>query len=175
MRQQGSFAGAIGMIDLAVALGVSTGVTMTVTAHNLDDVVPLARLLQERGVSELKLHCLRMVGNAAANPDLAVTHPNRYARLHQAIEGAGLGISVLYDSDLSPSPAGQACPNLVAGGWLDRIEADPRGALTVSCKAVGRDVNAFRWDKTTEAIVYEPRADDEFARGIPDVVYQAAG
>ncbi|HEV7899252.1 MAG TPA: hypothetical protein VGP31_15580 [Planosporangium sp.] len=44
----------------------------------------------------------------------------------------------------------------------------------MSCKAVGRDVNAFRWDKASQVIVYEPRADDEFTVGIPDVVYQTA-
>jgi Fe-coproporphyrin III synthase len=174
MRQPGSFASAIQMIDLAVALGITTGATMTVTDHNLDDVVPLARLLQERGVGELKLHCLRLVGNAARNPDLAVADPSRYADLHEAIDGAGLHLKVLYDSDLSLSPAVEACSNLVAGRWLDRIEADPRGALTVSCKAVGRDVNAFRWDMAKQVIVYEPRAIDEFAVGIPDVIYQTA-
>jgi hypothetical protein len=56
-----------------------------------------------------------------------------------------------------------------------RIESDPRGGLTVSCKAVGKDVNAFRWDKSQQVIVYEPRDNDEFALGIPDIIYQTAG
>jgi MoaA/NifB/PqqE/SkfB family radical SAM enzyme len=174
LRQRGSFTAALRMVDLAVGIGITTGATMTVTNHNLGEVVPLARLLHDRGVSELKLHCLRLVGNAADHPDLEVVDPGRYGDLHQAIRDADLGIRVIYDSDLSPAPAGAACSNLVSAGWLDRIEADPRGGLTVSCKAVGRDVNAFRWDKAKQVIVYEPKAGDEFSVGIPDVVYQTA-
>lgn len=174
IRQTGSFAGALEMIDHVVGLGVTTGATTTVTDRNLDEVVPLARLLQERGVSELKLHALRLVGNAAINVDLAVADTSRYADLHRQIANADLDIAIIYDSDLSPEPAGEACTNLVAGGWLDRIESDPRGGLTVSCKAVGRDVNAFRWDKSKQVIVYEPRDHDEFRDRIPDVVYVPA-
>jgi MoaA/NifB/PqqE/SkfB family radical SAM enzyme len=174
MRQRGSFAGAMEMIDLALSIGVTVGATMTVTQHNLDEVVPLARRLQEHGAVELKLHALRLVGNAVNNPDLEVVDVSRYGDLHRQINEASLRIAIVYDSDLSPEPAGEMCSNLVAGGWLDRIESDPGGGLTVSCKAVGRDVNAFRWDKSQHAIVYEPRANDEFAVGIPDVVYQTA-
>jgi MoaA/NifB/PqqE/SkfB family radical SAM enzyme len=174
IRQPGSFASAINTIDTAVALGVTVGATMTITDHNLEQVVPLARLLQRHGVSELKLHALRLVGNAAANPDLEVRDISRYGALHRQIREAGLSIPIRYDADLSPEPASQACTNLVAGGWLDRIESDPRGGLTVSCKAVGRNVHAFRWDKTRSEIVYEPRPDDELTQGIPDVVYQSA-
>lgn len=175
IRQRGSFTGAIRMINHAHALGITTGVTVTVTAHNLDQVVPLARLLQCHGVAELKLHALRMVGNAAGNRDLEVTDTARYGRLHEQIRDAGLDITVRYDADLSPTSTGPACANLVADGWLDRIESDPRGGLTVSCKAVGRDVNAFRWDKHDQKIVYEPHANDEFAQDIPDVVYIGTG
>lgn len=175
MRQRGSFNGAIEMVDLARSLNVTVGATMTVTQHNLDEVVSLAQLLQQHGVVELKLHALRPVGNAVTSPDLEVTEPSRYGDLHAQIRDAGLSIAIAYDSDLSPQPVGVACSNLVAGGWLDRIESDPRGGLTVSCKAVGKDVNAFRWDKTQQVIVYEPRDNDEFALGIPDVVYQEAG
>jgi MoaA/NifB/PqqE/SkfB family radical SAM enzyme len=175
IRQHGSFASAIEMIDVAAGLGLTIGVTMTVTRHNLNEVVPLARLLQEHGVMELKLHALRLVGNAVGNPDLEVIGINRYRELHQQINHAELQITIVYDSDLSPEPARQTCSNLVAGGWLDRIESDPRGGLTVSCKAAGRDINAFRWDKTRQVIVYEPRANDELALGIPDVIYQTVG
>ncbi len=179
MRQPGSFDGALEMIKTSRRLGTVVGATMTVTEHNLDEVVPLARLLQDEGVVELKLHALRLVGNAVDNPDLQVVDTSRYGDLHAQINNAGLSIAVVYDSDLSPEPApepaGETCSNLVAGGWLDRIESDPRGALTVSCKAVGKDVHAFRWDKAHQVIVYEPRANDEFTLGIPDVVYQTAG
>ena len=39
-------------------------------------------------------------------------------------------------------------------------------------KAVGKDVNAFRWDKEHQVVRYEPREDDELALGIPDVNYR---
>lgn len=172
MRRRGSFVSAIEMIDLARSHGITTGATMTVTQHNLDEVVPLARLLQEHDVAELKLHALRSVGNATANPDLKVIDARRYGDLHAQINNANLTIAVVYDSDLSPQPAGDVCSSLVSGGWLDRIESDPRGGLTVSCKAVGKDVNAFRWDKSKQAIVYEPRENDELVLGIPDIIYQ---
>lgn len=174
IRQRGSFTGAIEMIDHARDLGVTTGATMTVTAHNLDQVVALAQLLQQHGVRELKLHALRLVGNAASSPDLEVTDTSRYGRLHEQIAQADLDIAMIYDSDLLPASAGPACSNLVADGWLDRIESDPRGGLTVSCKAVGRNANAFRWDKRSEQIVHEPGENDEFTLAIPDVVYVGA-
>ncbi|GAA2613949.1 hypothetical protein GCM10010411_56050 [Actinomadura fulvescens] len=174
IRQRGSFRGALQMLTLARLNGVDIGATMVVTSRNLQEVVPLAQLLEGYGVRELKLHCLRLVGNALDNPDLAVTDTTAYAHLHRQIADADLTIQILYDSDLSPEPPGQACPNLVSGGWLDRIESDPAGGLTVSCKAVGRDVHAFRWDKTAARILYEPRENDEFQLGIPDVVYQTA-
>ncbi|MFI0445133.1 radical SAM protein [Actinomadura sp. 6N118] len=174
IRQRGSFRGALQMLTVARLNGVNTGATMVVTRRNLHEVVPLARLLEGYGVGELKLHCLRLVGNAIDNPDLAVTDTGAYADLHREIDDADLSIQVLYDSDLSPEPPEASCPNLVSGGWLDRIESDPSGGLTVSCKAVGRDVHAFRWDKAASRIVHEPRDTDEFHLRIPDVVYRTA-
>ena len=171
IRQRGSFASAIDALDLATELGLATGVTMTVTSTNIGEVAPLAKLLDAHGVGEIKLHCLRLVGNAADHPELAVAEDEAYTTLHQQIAEADLRLDVLYDSDLNPEPAGEACSNLIGADHLDRIEADPRGGLTVSCKAVGRDVNAFRWDSHVGGIVYEPRESDELAVPIADVVY----
>jgi MoaA/NifB/PqqE/SkfB family radical SAM enzyme len=171
IRQRGSFASAIECLDLAGRLGLTTGVTMTVTSTNIDEVAALAALLDEHGVDELKLHCLRLVGNAEQNPELAVEDTDQYAGMHAALEAANLRLMVTYDSDLTPEPIGEACSNLISNDWLDRIEADPRGGLTVSCKAVGRDVNAFRFDKRQNVILYEPRDRDELAVPIADVVY----
>jgi hypothetical protein len=42
----------------------------------------------------------------------------------------------------------------------------------MSCKAVGRNAQAFRWDKQREVVFYEPHANDELAQHVPDVVYQ---
>jgi hypothetical protein len=107
---------------------------MTVTRHNLDEVVPLGARLQGRGVTELKLHALRMIGDARLHPDLEVVDTSRYAGLHAKINAAGLSLRVIYDSDLSPQPPGTACSNLVAGGWLERSG----GMLIGGDTAVGR-------------------------------------
>lgn len=175
IRKPGSFRSAIKTIALARSLGITVGVTMTVTALSLQDVLPLARILDRLGVTELKLHCLRPVGNAAHHPELAVHDDREYEALHQDLAAAGLGLQIRYDADLTPHTHSAQCragePNR---GDLDRIEIDPRGALTMSCKAVGRDAHAFRWDTTSQTVVYEPHDGDELHRHIPDVVYRTA-
>jgi len=50
MRQPAASTAPIEYRTSHASLGVTVGATMTVTQHNLDEVVPLARLLQERGV-----------------------------------------------------------------------------------------------------------------------------
>ncbi len=147
---------------------------MTVTDRNLDDVVPLARTLQERGVGELKLHCLRIVGNATSYADMQIPDPVRYPGMHEAIRAAGLELTVLYDSDLSPTHRDEMTPRRRQPGRIDRIESDPRGGLTFSCKASGHNISSFRWDKDQEIIHHEPTAADEFALEVPDVIYRTA-
>src|SRR4029077_19450953 len=88
IRQRGSFVSALDALDLAAGLGLSTAVTMTVTSTNIEEVVPLARILDTHGVGEIKLHCLRPVGNAVENPELAVAEPGTYATLHKQIAEA---------------------------------------------------------------------------------------
>ncbi|WP_433185663.1 radical SAM protein [Actinoallomurus sp. CA-150999] len=175
IRHPGSFVAAMRTIEAAHRLDIPLGATMTVTATNLHDVVPLARLLEQRGVQELKLHCLRPVGNATQHPELFITDTARYTALHEAIRHANLGIELRYDADLAPHPHSDACATNGnrAGQDLDRIEADPRGGLTMSCKAVGRHAHAFRWDSSQETVVYEPHAHDELIQHIPDVVYRS--
>lgn len=174
IRQPGSFASAMQTIELARELGVTLGATMTVTSANLADVVPLARRLEQRGVQELKLHCLRPVGNAAQHPELFISDTAQYAGLHEDIRQAGLGIELRYDADLAPHPHTDTCTaaDERVSQDLDRIEVDPRGGLTMSCKAVGRHAHAFRWDTRQETVIYEPHADDELTQHIPDVVYR---
>jgi pyruvate-formate lyase-activating enzyme len=174
IRQRGSFDGALHMIDVARGLGILTGATMTVTERNLDDVVRLAKLLQERGVTELKLHCLRIVGNATSHADMQTPDPVRFPGLHDTIQAADLDLTVLYDSDLSPAPHNEIASRRRRTGRIDRIESDPRGGLTFSCKASGHNINSFRWDKENEIIRHEPKAADELTIGVPDVTYRTA-
>ncbi|WP_327676344.1 radical SAM protein [Kitasatospora sp. NBC_00458] len=171
IRKFGSYQGALSALGLARELGVATGATMTVTARNIDEVVPLARTLQDYGVRQLKLHCMRPVGNAADHPELLVTEPAAYARLREQLKGAELAIEVVVDEDLSEDGAPEVCAPIGGPREIERIEADPRGALTMSCKAVGKDSHAFWYDKLAGHIVYRPSATDELTLAVPDVVY----
>ncbi|MGH3094988.1 MAG: radical SAM protein, partial [Streptosporangiales bacterium] len=163
IRQRGSFASAFRTIAVARSFDVTVGATMTVTALNVGEVVPLARLLERYGVAELKLHCLRPVGNATGHPELFVVDETSYAGLHERIDAAELSIDVRYDAELAPDrQASQGPPG--NGGHLERVEVDPRGGLTMSCKAVGRHAHAFRWDTTAQTVRYEPHSNDEGCR-----------
>ncbi|MCG3039727.1 radical SAM protein [Streptomyces sp. S1A] len=171
IRKSGSYQSALNALDLARELGVPTGATMTVTSRNIDEVLPLARVLEHFGVRQLKLHCLRPVGNAAAHPELLVTDPAAYARLRERLREAKPAIEVVVDEDLSEHGAPEVCAPAGGPTEIERIEADPRGALTMSCKAVGRDAHAFWYDKRANRIVHRPTATDELALAVPDVVY----
>ncbi|MDT3400354.1 radical SAM protein [Streptomyces sp. B1866] len=171
IRKSGSYQEALSGLGLARELGVSTGATMTVTSLNIGEVLPLARTLQEVGVRQLKLHCLRPVGNAADHPGLLVRDPSAYARLRQQLASARLVIEVVADEDLSAAGAPETCTPADGPREIERIEADPRGALTMSCKAVGKDAHAFWYDKLANRIVHRPAATDELTLAVPDVVY----
>jgi Fe-coproporphyrin III synthase len=170
IRKRGSYQSALAALHVARGRGIATGATMTVTSVNIDEVVPLARTLQQAGVTQLKLHCLRPVGNAFDHPELFVADPAAYTRLRDQIHDAGLQIEVVLDADLSQHGAPAACAS-AGSGAIERIEADPRGALTMSCKAVGKDAHAFWYDKTANQILYRPSAADELTLAVPDVVY----
>ncbi|SCF68881.1 radical SAM protein [Streptomyces sp. Ncost-T10-10d] len=171
VRKFGSYRSALSALDIARGLGVRTGATLTVTSHNIGEVVPLARTLQNYGAEQLKLHCLRPVGNAADHPELLITDSAAYIRLREQLQTADLTIEVIVDEDLSENGAPEICAP--AGGLtqIDRIEADPRGALTMSCKAVGKDSHAFWYDKLADHIDHRPSATDELTLAVPDVVY----
>lgn len=170
IRHPGSFREAITALKAARSLRVTTGVTMTVTAANISDVVPLGHMLSTLGVAELKLHHLRQVGYAASHPELAVPDPAACQRMRGQIAAARLEITILIDDELTV-----ACPAATdAGGYpsaVKRIESDPRGALTMSCNAVGIDAHAFCFDKATGHIQRRAGASDEITLGIPQVVY----
>jgi MoaA/NifB/PqqE/SkfB family radical SAM enzyme len=170
LRRAGSYDEVLRTLEAARTLGVPTGATMTVNARNAHQVIDLARVVQEHGGRQLKLHALRPVGNAATHPELALISPQALADLRQQLRAARLDIEIIVDEDLSPgcSPTGARGE---ATTEIDRIESDPRGALTMSCKAVGRDAHAFWYDKAACVIVHRPSASDELALAIPDVVY----
>ncbi|MEU4581746.1 radical SAM protein [Kitasatospora aureofaciens] len=171
IRKLGSYQGVLSALDLARELGVRTGATMTVTSRNIDEVLPLARTLQDFGARQFKLHCLRPVGNAADHPELLVTDPVAYTRLREQLRAADLTIEVVIDEDLSADGAPEICAPAGGPREIERIEADPRGALTMSCKAVGKDSHAFWYDKLANRVIHRPSATDELTLAVPDVVY----
>ncbi|MGC5563289.1 radical SAM protein [Streptomyces sp. FR-108] len=171
IRKSGSYRSALSALEVAQCLGVRTGATMTVTSRNIEEVLPLARVLQGYGVEQLKLHCLRPVGNAADHSELLITDPAAYNHLRGRLKTADLEIGVILDEDLSEYGAPKVCVPDGGPMEIERIEADPRGALTMSCKAVGKDSHAFWYDKLTDHIDHRPSATDELALAVPDVVY----
>lgn len=174
IRKYGSYQSALDSLSLARNLGVPTGATMTVTSRNIGEVLPLTGILAKLGVRQLKLHHLRPVGNAADHPELLVTDPAAYGRLREELASADLPLEVIVDEDLSEHGAPQLCAPTGGPHEIDRIEADPRGALTMSCKAVGKDSHAFWYEKTADRIVHKPSATDELTLAVPDVVYARA-
>jgi MoaA/NifB/PqqE/SkfB family radical SAM enzyme len=174
IRKFGSYQGALSALAHARDLGIPTGATMTVNARNIDEVLPLARTLQDYDARQLKLHHLRPVGNAAHHPELLITGTSTYGRLREQLRTADLSIEVIVDENLSEEGAPEACDSVREALAIPRIEADPRGALTMSCKAVGKDAHAFWYDKEAGHIVHRPSATDEIALSVPGVIYARA-
>jgi MoaA/NifB/PqqE/SkfB family radical SAM enzyme len=172
IRHPGSFEQAVAALVHAQDLGIATGVTMTVTASNIDDVVPLAVELQALGVRELKLHHLRPVGFAADHPELQVAEVAAYREMRERISASRLEINVVADDQLSTEH--EPVPAAGYERTARRIEADPRGSLTMSCNAVGTDAHAFFYDKQRDRIERRSGFHDEILLGIPPVVYAHA-
>jgi Fe-coproporphyrin III synthase len=118
-----------------------------------------------------ELPFLQLQSFAAVHPELFVTDVAAYTRLREQLHSASLSIDVVLDEDLSEGAPTVCAP--VGSGLreIERIEADSRGALTMSCKAVGKDSHAFWYDKSTHRIIHRPSATDELALAVPDVVY----
>jgi len=171
IRKPGSHQSALNALCCARELGVRTGVTTTITSVNIAEVLPLARILEELGVVQLKLHCLRPVGNAFSHPELFIADSTAYMRLREELRNANLDIEIVLDEDLTANSSPAVCAHAGSPREIARIEADPRGALTMSCKAVGKDSHAFWYDKTANRITHRPSATDELTLAVPDVVY----
>jgi MoaA/NifB/PqqE/SkfB family radical SAM enzyme len=171
IRRPGSYQTALAALCCARELGIRTGATTTVTSVNIDEVLPLARTLQEVGAGQLKLHCLRPVGNSINHPELFIADSTGYIRLREQLRSADLDIEIILDEDLSEHGASAACFQVGRPREIERIEADPRGALTMSCKAVGKDSQAFWYDKIANRIIHRPSATDELTLAVPDVIY----
>ncbi|MEV6448486.1 radical SAM protein [Amycolatopsis sp. NPDC051716] len=170
IRKEGSFDDAVETIEYAVGLGLRLGVTLTVTSLNIYDIPRLTEELADRGVSTIKLHQLRLVGNAEKNPHLELKDSTL---VKEILDGCSERIVVELDDDLLGIENGESCGASEQGARLDRIEMSPAGGLTMSCKAVGKDSHAFLWDFDGREIIYRPTDHDEVLLGIPQVNYVA--
>lgn len=171
IRRPGSFKAALKTLQSARELGVPASVTMTVTSTNVSEVAELARIVEPLGVATIKLHQLRLVGNAKDHPELLCSG-SALSVLADEIETVRrqTGISILLDDDLDNEKLITA-QNEIDAFELERIEIQPDGAMYVSCKAVGDDSNAFWLNKGSGGILYRPSESDELARGMPQVRY----
>ena len=172
IRHTGSFVAALETLDIAQSLGIDTSVTMTVNAKNFHEVIPLANVVASHGVKEMKLHCLRTVGNVLTHRDLIVQDVNIYDHLVREISESreSLPIPILLDEDLDPQCSLVEESRRIQEE-LERIEVQPSGELYVSCKAVGADSNAFIYNKKTGQILYQPKNGNELECQIPQVRY----
>lgn len=166
IRKTGSFQQAQLAVQTAVALGLKTTITSTVTATNHQGIPEMIRQVANWGASSVKLHCLRPVGNAADHPELFAFPQNWREQLLHSL--GNLPVPVYLDEDLSPCTLGNS---QYETSELERIEVQPNGDLYVSCKAVGDKSNAFKWDKQGGRLLYLPHHGDEIQRKAPQVHY----
>lgn len=171
IRKAGSYDDAVTTIEVAVALGVKVGVTLTVTSRNVGDLPQLVENLADLGVSELKLHHLRIVGNAERNRNLLLEDRSI---IEASLERCSSRLELILDDDLLDLLNGlppSCCEQDTNLKSLARIEMSPDGALAMSCKAVGRNVHAFVWNLADGGIKYIPSPNNEVSLAIPDVRY----
>lgn len=167
IRRPGSFAEALRSIRTAKSLGMKVGATITATSESVDDLVQLLQLLRSEGVTHARFHQLRLIGNAAMNPELAIKN-GQIATLQAAIAEIRQmdGLVVDVDGDLLHTPAPTADVE-----HRSRVEIQPTGEAYVSCKAVGTGRNAFWLDRQSGRIVHRPNPTDEVSQQISDVIY----
>ena len=170
MRRPGSFQACLETLAHAEHLGIRTSITTTVTDANALDIERLAKTVAAYGVTHIKIHQLRPVGNALAHPSLRVA-ADRERQLATEIRRATAVVPILLDEDASPAAASEGTVNETE---LERIEIQPDGRLYVSCKAVGENSNAFWYDKGTDCVRFDPNQDDELSSCVPQVRYMEA-
>ena len=175
IRQHGSFRHAMSTLRVAAEHSRKASVTTTVTSMNVSDIFDLACVAAENGATELKLHQLRLVGNARAHPELRISDDDpRLNVLRAQIDEASWPIDVIFDADVVGGVPGEP-PQANQGMDLERIELDPEYGLTVSCKAVGRNAHSFTWDPVAMRVVQRVSELSEAVLGIPPVNYIGEG
>ena len=172
IRHEGSFRAAVATLRLGATLGMRTSVTMTVNRLNVHEIIPLATFAAGWGVHELKLHALRILGNAAKHRDLGLTEASR-TQLQKELARASQEspLRILFDEDLAAIGGHGICRSEPVPFELQRVEVQPGGELYISCKAVGADSNAFVFDKHSGLILHQSHDRDELASQVPQVHY----
>jgi Fe-coproporphyrin III synthase len=175
IRQRGSFRYAMATLRVAAEHSRKASVTTTVTSVNVGDIFELAEIAAQNGATEIKLHQLRLVGNAALHPELCISNDDpRLNVLRKQIEEANWPFHVIFDADVVGGVAGEP-PQAKHGVDLERIELDPEYGLTMSCKAVGRNAHSFVWDPMAQGVIKRLSDLSETVLGIPQVTYLGGG
>ena len=175
IRQRGSFRHAMSTLRVAADHSRKASVTTTVTSTNVNDIFDLACVAAQNGATELKLHQLRLVGNATIHPDLCISEDDpRLNALRAQIDQASWPLDVIFDADVVGGMPGEPSQAKQSGD-LERIELDPEYGLTVSCKAVGRNAHSFMWDPAAMRVISRVSDLSETALGIPQVNYVESG
>jgi|GEM_PF-3753072 len=177
VRRPGSFEAAEDTIRLAQQIGIETSVTTTVNTRNIDTLREYLVHLSSLGVRHVKLHSLRLIGNAVLYPHLAEFSENQLRGFEEALMECSktTGMNIVVDEDLDPNHYVVGSIGTKQASELERVEVSPNGDIYISCKAVGSKANAFRYVKADNRIVYRPNAWDELQTPIPQVQYSALG
>lgn len=177
IRKSGSFKAAEATIRLGLQMGIETSVTTTVNSRNIEDFRELVDYLSALGVREIKLHSLRLIGNASLHPNLAMITIDQRQEFESALleQSKKMGMRVILDEDLDPNQHVVCVTGTKQASELERVEISPNGDIYISCKAVGSKANAFRYEKLDNRILYSPNEGDEMHRPVPQVQYSAVG
>lgn len=177
VRRSGSFQAAEKTIKIALQMGIETSVTTTINARNIETLHQYLVHLSSLGVRTVKLHSLRLIGNAALHPHLAVFSVNQRRGFEEALLECSrtTGMNIVVDEDLDPDHIVVQRVGTKQASELERVEISPNGDIYISCKAVGSKANAFRYVKADNRIVYHPSMGDELQTPIPQVQYSSLG
>jgi radical SAM protein with 4Fe4S-binding SPASM domain len=114
LRGPGTFAAALNALECFHRLGFEPKALVTVTSHSLPDLEDLLCLLLQRGIAQVNLNALRLIGRARRNSAWQVDP----AEVHAAVERAWARCYPQRPQP-PPTPAPTAHPNCGVGQLLN--------------------------------------------------------
>ncbi|MEV6981793.1 radical SAM protein [Sphaerisporangium sp. NPDC051017] len=146
IRRPGSFDAAFDTLTWATRQQLPIGATCTLTGENIATIPALAERLRDLGASDLMLHRVRLVGNAADSGISAVTwEQTKY--LHEQLTAMDLGQMEVNTDILLP----ERCPP--PSDVVEKLEVSPDGRVYLSCAEVAGPGREVRYDFDQAALV----------------------